>query len=237
MDNIQFLVLILAMALFGSCDKETNDPEPMDPYEATFDFDEHTENWHGGFSDFPAGEANRFELKFKHTTLPAPLDTTEGALMISGTNLSDDLFMYVHHRTEDLIPNSTYNVYFDVTLASDAADESVGIGGSPATSVYLKAGVVNFKPDTTVGDQNYYWLNLDKGNQSQDGDNMINIGNVANGTDKFEYALIERGNDTPFTFNTGPEGQAWILIGTDSGFEGNTELYYDRIKITMNKVE
>ena len=217
------------------CDKEEETDLPIDPLVVEYEFDEHTENWQGGFADYPAGEEDFYELNFGQRALPAPLDTTEGALMITGNNHSDDLFMFIYRRVENLFPNTKYEVSFDLTLASDAADESIGVGGSPATSVYLKGGALNFKPFSAIGDQGYYWVNLDKGNQAADGDNMMNLGNLANGTDQFEYALIHRSNDTPFRFQTGPDGDAWIIIGTDSGFEATTKLFYDRIKVTFER--
>lgn len=233
--NYTCLIAIVFLSL--GCDKDENMELPVDPLEVEFTFDSNGENWKGGFADYPEGEEDFYELDFEHSTLPAPLDSTNGALMITGNNHSDDLFMFIYRRVENLFPNSEYQVLFDMTLASDAAEDSFGSGGSPATSVYLKAGALNFKPFTEVGDQGYYWLNLDKGNQSKDGDNMMNIGNIANGTDEFEYALINRGNDTPFLFQTGPGGDAWIIIGTDSGFESTTTLFYDRIEVTFERVE
>lgn len=233
--HVKYIWCLPLMILLMACDKEEDTNFPVDPLIVEYEFEENPENWLGGFSDYPAGEEEFYELDFDYQTLPAPLDTTKRALMISGNNHSDDLFMFIYRRVENLFPNSEYDVTFDITLASNAPDESFGVGGSPATSVYLKVGALNYKPFTEVGDQGYYWLNLDKGNQSQDGDNMMNLGNIANGTDEFEYALINRTNEAPFRFQTGPEGDAWIIIGTDSGFEATTTLFYDRIKVTFER--
>ncbi len=228
------LPVLLTLFLTMGCEKEETNL-PVDPLEVEYTFDENRENWQAGFADYPEGEEEFYELGSAHSMLPAPLDSTNGSLMITGNNHSDDLFMFIYRRVENLFPNSEYEVYFDLTLASDAADDSFGVGGSPASSVYLKAGALNFKPFTEVGDQGFYHVNLDKGNQSQEGDNMMNIGNVANGSDEFVYTLIERGNEEPFRFKTGPEGDAWIIIGTDSGFEATTTLYYDRIMVRFQK--
>lgn len=32
-------------------------------------------------------------------------------------------------------------------------------------------------------------------------------------------------------------GNAWLIVGADSGFEGLTRLYYDRITYTLTPVE
>ena len=234
---IWFICLTATIILSQGCDKEDNMDLPIDPLVVEYSFDDSSENWKAGFADYPEGEEDFYELDFGHSMLPQPLDGTNGALMITGNNHSDDLFMFIYKRVENLFPNSEYEVTFDMTLASDAAEDSFGVGGSPSSSVYLKAGALNFKPFVEVGDQNFNWVNFDKGNQAQDGINMMNIGNVANGTDEFEYALIDRGNDAPFRFTTGPDGDAWIIIGSDSGFEATTMLYFDRIKVTFERVE
>jgi hypothetical protein len=36
-----------------------------------------------------------------------------------------------------------------------------------------------------------------------------------------------------FNARTASDGSLWIAIGTDSGFEGITTLYYDRIAVTL----
>ncbi len=225
--------VLLSMA----CDKDNDLPKPVDPLIVEDHFEENTQNWQGGFSDYPEGEEDFYELDFGHSTLPPPLDTTAGALKITGNNHSDDLFMFVYKPVEGLAPNTNYHAFFDLTIASDAADDSFGVGSSPAHSVYLKAGVVRVKPTPQVGDQGFYWMNIDKGNQSQDGEQMMNIGDVANGTDQFEYALIKRRNDQPFSFRTGSDGDAWLIIGTDSGFESTTTLYFDHIEVRLEKAD
>lgn len=32
-------------------------------------------------------------------------------------------------------------------------------------------------------------------------------------------------------------GSGWLIVGTDSGFEGLTRLYYDRISFTLTPIE
>jgi hypothetical protein len=34
-----------------------------------------------------------------------------------------------------------------------------------------------------------------------------------------------------------PDGTFWLLVGTDSGFEGTTTLYYQRIGVTLTPVD
>ena len=78
-------------------------------------------------------------------------------------------------------------------------------------------------------------MNLDKGGQSQGGEDAVVLGTIAkpdDGTD--EYVLIERDNSgSPLLTMSDENGRVWVFVGTDSGFEGTTALYYTHIKITM----
>ena len=43
--------------------------------------------------------------------------------------------------------------------------------------------------------------------------------------------------DMPLSVSTDAEGRAWLIVGTDSGFEGLSALYYARISYTLSIVE
>ncbi len=200
----------------------------------SWDFSQSSVGWQGGFADYPAGEEDFYELDFGWQPLPAHLGDAS-ALVITGNNHSDDLFMYFRNQVTGLDPNTMYNVFFDIELASDAPDGSFGIGGSPANSVYLKAGATLWEPLPEVSDldSNFLELNVDKGYQSTGGRDGLVLGDIAKppGDETFDYALITRNNDQqPFSFRTDDSGSAWIYFGTDSGFEGTTTLYYTNFR-------
>ncbi|WP_013325682.1 PEP-CTERM sorting domain-containing protein [Gloeothece verrucosa] len=194
----------------------------------SWNFAEGAAGWQGGFADYPSGEETFYELNFSLRPLPSPLVNNQ-ALWITGNNHSDDLFMYFRNQVSGLTPSTTYQVTFNVELASDAPDGSIGIGGSPANSVYLKAGATTTEPIAMLApSSNFLLLNVDKGNQAQGGRDAVVLGDVAKPDDgKFDYALIERSNvGGLFTFRTDNTGSAWLYFGTDSGYEGTTSVYY-----------
>lgn len=84
-----------------------------------------------------------------------------------------------------------------------------------------------------LGDDGFQRLNIDKNNQSQSGDDMIVIGNFANGTDENVYTLKTLSNSTPFRATASKDGTLWLIIGTESGFEGKTTTYYNTIEVLM----
>src|SRR5690606_33590517 len=234
---MNFAWIVIFFLVFSGCDKDEDNNLPENPIILEFNFDEGAENWLADFADYPEGEEDFYELDFGHATLPIPLDTTQGALMITGNNHSDDLFMFIYYPVQGLLSNATYDVDFELDIASDAADDSFGVGGSPGSGVYLKAGVITHQPEKELEDDHHYRVNFDKANQAQDGEDMMNLGDVSNGTDEFEFAMIHRSNDTPFRFQTDSDGNAWVVIGTDSGFEATTTLFYDKITVVFTLVE
>ncbi|MBP1927737.1 hypothetical protein J2741_000284 [Methanolinea mesophila] len=47
--------------------------------------------------------------------------------------------------------------------------------------------------------------------------------------------LNSRGRNFPVTSDN--DGRIWVIIGTDSGFEGPTTVYYDTVEITLREDE
>ncbi|MFN7115224.1 MAG: hypothetical protein ACK4TA_00400 [Saprospiraceae bacterium] len=224
------LLLLGALSFFTAC---LDDDDNVNEFSVTYSFDENASGWTGGFSDYPEGEEDFYELDFAHASLPAPLDTTQGALRLTGSNRSDDLFLFAKRQIGGFFPNTEYEIEFDVELATNAPASSIGAGGSPGTSNYVKVGASATEPKQ-VANEGFYDFNLDKGNQSQSGEDAIVIGNLAHTGDEFEYQLVRRDNsNNTFTATTDNNGNIWVFVGVDSGFEGITSFYITNIKITF----
>ena len=103
----------------------------------------------------------------------------------------------------------------------------------------MKAGASAVEPTAAEGDNRHLRMNIDKGNQSRGGEAMVVIGNVANPeVQGREYRIKTLDNaDLPLAVNTDAEGRVWLIVGTDSGFEGLTSLYYSRIDYQLSPVE
>lgn len=216
-----------------SCTNE----DDVDRMSLTIDhnFNSSTTDWIGGFADYPEGVEEDWGLSVTHSALPAPLDTTKKGVRISGSNHSDDLFMYLTRKVNLNRPNQEYKGTFQIEFATNASEESVGVGGSPAHSVYMGIGLASIEPkkvlDSTDG---HYRMNISKIQQAGDGEDMKVIGDVSNGKSEADYTLVTRTGE--FTGKTDSEGNLWIIVGTDSGFEAVTTLYYTRIKVELQAV-
>ena len=215
-------ILITALV---SCDKKNGGPT----IDFSWDFNQDAEGWTGDFADYPVGEAESYELTFEYAMLPSPLDQTEGSLKLSGTNMSDDLFMFTKRKIDGLEPNTNYIVKFTVEFASDIPDDRVGVGGSPGESVWIKAGATTEEPLPVEDDMGYYRMNIDKGGQSQGGSDMFVLGDFSNDTDLQVYSLKTVTNDQSFRVTSNNLGEVWMIFGTDSGFEATTTIFYNEI--------
>ncbi len=227
--GLLFLIIILA-----SCGKN-KDLNPVTFGEFTFNFQTNAEGWTGDFADYPNDPdvKNLYELKFSYSTLPSPLNTNDGALKQSGNNRSDDLFMFVKRKITGLAPNTTYKIDMEIEIATDAASGAVGAGGPPGEGVYIKAGASTNEPLKMLDNSNFYQMNIDKGFQSKGGSDMKVIGDFANGTSLFTYKLKVLRTTNPIDVKSNSDGELWIIVGTDSGFESTTTIYYNSIKVNV----
>ncbi|HMQ07780.1 MAG TPA: hypothetical protein PKC30_10805 [Saprospiraceae bacterium] len=228
--NVRFFIVAISVMFLMSCGKD-NDQLPL--MELNHTFQNNKEGWEVVYSDYPVGDEGNFEFVFERTELPEPLDHSKMSLMLGGTNRSDDLFMGLKRKITGLSPGENYSISFLIEFASNVPDGAVGVGGSPGSSVYVKAGASEIEPVNIVDELNWYRLNIDKGNQAQEGENMVILGNFENGTDKDIYTLKTVSNDHKLQMKANNEGEIWLIIGTDSGFESRTEIYYNRISIEV----
>jgi len=204
----------------------------------TFDFAQSDFGWVPGFADYPAdADSNLYELQSDYRNRPANLGSA-GSIFISGNNHSDDLFMFIKKAIDGLASNSLYKITFRVELASQYATGLGGIGGSPGDGVFLKAGASPIEPTRVIDAMGWYRMNIDKGNQTSGGSDALVLGTIAKPDDgTSDYALIQRDNAiNPMYAWTSASGQLWLLVGTDSGFEGTTSIYYTKIIVELERV-
>lgn len=201
----------------------------------SFTFQKGQEGWEGGFADYPVGSEFFYTLAWGWENLPVSEQVSGKGLRLSGVNHSDDLFMFVKRRiASKLEPLTKYDVRFTVTMVTNAPRGCFGIGGAPGESVYFKAGVSDFEPKTLVDQNHHYRMTVDKGNQSSGGKQAIVLGNIASTNEdcdhwRFEVKHFDSGS-TPLTVKTNEKGEVWLFFGTDSGFEGGTTVYLEKLE-------
>lgn len=211
---------------------QANTPASLD---FNYQFTKDTEGWKGGFADMPTDYNKEiYELDYARNLIPVQNNTSNYGLKLSGHNRSDDLFMFLSKGIEGFKPNTSYNVNLKFAMYTEAGGGSIGIGGSPAESNFLKAGILPSEPlsvPTSSSGEEYYRMNVDIGSQGTGGKDVKVIGNAAKpDVDKEGYQRVDFDYNAKVTANA--KGQIFILIGSDSGFEGLTALYFDDIKVS-----
>jgi hypothetical protein len=213
-----------------------------------FDFRDGAQGWEAGFAEY-ASEMEDMMLEAGIRSLPFELEIEGTSYYLEGMNHSDDLFMFLKRRlgTDDgVVAGQEYRIKFTIVFASNAPSGAAGIGGSPGESVFLKAGASTVEPEVYLDSAtNYYLINVDKGSGNSDSGKAASvIGNIANGlyADEIDienppYVSLKRQPKHEYTATASPDGELWLLVGTDSGFEGLTGIYYQSIAVTLNPVK
>ena len=238
--NVLITGMMCLLLMISGC----SDADSGEPVTSVFSFDGNVQNWEGGFADLPINYENQgYDVDFGYTL--SPVEGEEGGcILLKGNNHSDDLFMYavtILGSNDGLKKNTEYSVDLTFTLVTNIPSEMMGIGGSPGESVYIKAGVVNKEPKSiqvTTSGTTYYRMNIDIGNQSTGGQDMVVLGNAAKGEgpgqsdESYQYKYFNH----EFRVTTDDKGDIWVIIGADSGFEGVHEIYFDNVSLTFTLI-
>lgn len=227
----KYIAIVFPLVLTG-CEVELK-PNDNDPVQVRVnsDFSQSVSNWRHGFSDYPVADKEIYQLQAGLKSIPNS-DGKRG-YMLSGSNRSDDLFMYLKRPVTNLVANTRYQVSMDVTFWSDTGNGCFGIGGSPGNSVFIKAGATEQEPK-----QADYYMNISIGSQSQKGANSEVLGDIAvnglgcDGT-KFGAKQLSLISQAKFEVISSEQGSVWLYVGSDSGYEGVTHLYYQSINATL----
>lgn len=204
----------------------------------TFDFATGANGWEGGFADYPPANEAEYELEWKVAPLPAEIGNGS-AFFIRGDNHSDDLFMFLRRRlgtADGILPGRSYILTYRIVFASSAPSGCAGIGGSPGESVWLKAGAASVAPLPQLDASGDLRMNIDKGGQSEGGRDAGVVTTIGNGNPDClnpGWRSLERTYRHPFPVTASNAGELWLIVGTDSGFEGTTALYYLEIEVRL----
>lgn len=235
---LKSVVLVALLTTLPLHQVRSADPEGSSVIEVVSEFVKGPEGWSPGFSDFTLDVAE-LSLMAGLRSLPRELGIEGRGYYMQGTNRSDDLFMYLTRKLtpqDGIVPSAQYAVEFEIQIASDAPAGAAGVGGAPGESVYLKAGASPNQPVTLIDEDGHVRINIDKGNQAESGQEASNAGNMANGrpaNQPRQYVLLKCTSKHPHTVSADPRGNLWLIVGTDSGFEAQTAVYYSKITVRL----
>jgi hypothetical protein len=224
MKSIKPLLMTLVSLSLIACSAK------IEPKSWSFDFTQDDSGFESVFADYHDDGHNfeTFEMAYERVVISG---TTNPGLRLQGHNRSDDLFMGIVKELSGLKASTTYTLTLSFTLYTEAEAGSIGIGGSPADSVYVKAGFTNVLPEVIEGQNGLWVLNIDKGQQSQGSAGIPVVGTMAK-PEGSEAGFVSKGFEVTLTLKTDASGKLWLVIGSDSGYEGLTVYYLDDIAIT-----
>lgn len=229
------LIVLVLPALIVGCDLVESE-SPTTTYD--FDFADVDHGWEALFTGYPVGGDEKMEFTTDHRSLPDSSALSGKGLFIGATNRSDNVKMLFRRQIEGLTPGQTYEVRFIVRFATRVPSGCAGIGGPPGEAVRVLADASVHRPEAFVNDQDQYRLNLQyRHNTPQEWYERVQMGNIANSRDceegrRFEMKELTSGVGHA-TVTADEAGQAWLLFGTRSGFEGRTSLYYTRVRAEL----
>lgn len=226
MPAITFIVIAY---LIAGCDI-TDDGNDEAVFE--YDFRESAASWEPFFTDYNVGWGEDMELTSDYRTLPEPLNTEDSAHYISAVNHSDDVKMLFRKQVDGLEPATRYQVEFTVRFATNVPSGCAGIGGAPGEAVTVIADAADVRPEPFVGGahDDYYLLTIQHLDEPGEWQERVIMGDIANSREceeGYEYEIKEVSSGQNHSLvTTDEDGRAWLMFGTRSGFEGQTELYY-----------
>ena len=203
-------------------------------------FESGANGWEALFGSYPEGQEEFYELDSGIKNLPEPLDETKKAFMLSGNNHSDALRMFFVKQISGFTPGATYQLALDLKLASKYPEQSAGIGGSPGGAVHVVAyaSALGYEKKYTQGTEEpvYFDIEVKKDIIDDKAQSEAELGTVGIDGEEFVYKLIDRKTSKPMLCKADDAGKIWVIIGTWSGFEGITTLYYDQVKLEFQKL-
>lgn len=232
--------LVPLLALLTACGSD--DDLDMDPNTKMLhiDFNDGASGWQAGFADYPAGQETFYELSSGLETLPTSLGSNRKGFKLSGNNHSDDLYMFIAKKVDGLEANTQYDFRFKLTFGTNAQKNCMGVGGAPGESVWIKVGAGKTEPKAVNDGAGNLLMNIDKGQQASSGTDAIVIGNFANerecgdtNTSYMKKILTSTIGD--FSSITDDQGNVWLLLSTDSGFEAVTTIYFMELEVAATK--
>jgi hypothetical protein len=206
-----------------------------------FDFAEDQGGWFADYVDYQNGQEPSIAFTGEVVPLPSELGNRRG-FRLSSINRPDDVYMFITYPTTGLAPNQAYRIDTSIDFGTNAPADCTGAGGGTGRSVYVKAGASSEIPSRILMNGSLR-SNYDKGRQENSGEDVRILGDFAQtqpggpctSDGPYQLKTLTSRNNGPVVRADG-RGRLWLLIGTDSGYEGLTTIFYLKGKVTLTPV-
>ncbi len=230
MNFLKRLCVVGIIGLLGwGCAADSD--ESLQIFTHDFNFSHGFDGWTAEFTDYPVGETEKADTIYRWNVelVPGPGSLqSQNSLLLSCENVNGDVFMFLKKKVENLRPNTNYALVFDISMATNA---------TPGQALVLKAGGSGLEPKKVIED-NFYTLNIDKGDNLDPGETLFNFGDIGGGSaSPAEFNQVSKSNAysyAPMVVSTNSRGELWLVVGTDSMYEGTNNVYYSRISVVFS---
>lgn len=236
--------LIIISCIWSGCQgsKPNTPPQKDEKITISFDFEEGDDGFSTGFADIPqAYQDDGYLLQVGYCDRPPDHSKLSKSMILKGENNNEDMFLYTYRKIDKSMGiknNTMYETKVSFDLGTSVSKTSGEAGTSHGQKIYVKIGVVNEEPVIRLDDEGVYTLNLDKGNHSLGGKDVVFIGNVEKDEGmtedqtfeykRFEYRTFVESND---------KGECYVIIGYDSKQEGMNWHFIDNVVLEMKVKE
>ncbi|WP_394843769.1 hypothetical protein LZC95_42810 [Pendulispora brunnea] len=176
---------------------------------------------------------------------PMP-DGLEGrGFLVQGNNHSDDMDMHLVRKlgaAEGVQPNTDYDVLVTVDLAGAAPTDAVGVGGSP--NLQVKARATTKDPTTYAYAGNHVRFKDVDMSPQMGTDVAVNgvcyterpqAGEPKCPQGRIPFHLNLGKPSSPIRVRSNEAGEFWLTVGSHSGFESFSAIYYARIHVELQR--
>lgn len=203
-----------------------------------------SEGWSGGFADLPPSALDdpAYDLRFGRAPLPPSTGLLGEGLRIAGTDAGDGgLLLFLKREVTGLRPSTRYAAKFYLRFGTNAGRGCGRTTGWPSGDpLTAKVGAGPVEPQVRLED-GMLRLNLDVGDQVRAGADAVVLGSAgADGigcTGRWHVVRALASRDAGFRARSDRDGNLWVFLGFDSGFQGRSELYLERIRVELTPVD
>ena len=228
--NLTWAKLVLLLSLSACNSEERNSVDPIRTM--TSEFETGLEGWTADYALYNRADTTKVAFRMERDSLPSTIDSTRWSLRMEGTNVGDSLFMFLKKKIIGLNPEKTYNLSFDIDLATNFPD----LPGGAGKMINLKAGASAAEPVKLPTTGFFYNVSIKKGLWDKDGAEMSVIGDVVNTSARTVYQIVNRKSSSKnISVKPDANGTIWICIGEDTRYKGRSVLYYDKIKVELTE--
>ncbi len=187
---------------------------------ANFEVDE--EGWTPHFTGYPVGGEETYELSAKWSKMISPLNQ-QGGISFSGKNYSKTLFLYIQKEINDLLPNTNYQVMFNMDWLCRMEPS--------AAPITVKIGVSTQEPE--LSESSLVEPSFKKGEIGKDGRDFSVIGTLKPNEFGYPFQQNMQNYDKAFLVNTDDEGRLFLMIGVEPENDDVADIFLNTLRVVL----